>query len=287
MKSREFLFESVSSIIFHYTRVTTALRILESQKFELSSTLGSVEEQYAPKGYPYFLSTTRTRHGGYHSTIGQDAVLFELDGNYYNQRYPGGSVDYWLNRSPTVDHHRAHEAEDRIFSKKSTMPAAITQMDVYVQRDADPEIRARTRKLLIMAKSKGIPVNFFNDLEAWRMRDTRKLGDVGLLRGQDTRKGYVSTHPGYLNPWIEIIQAKQKNQLSKKANEIRYSLQYTRDSNQIAQGLNTELSNARKPNAGPDRNHAVKIIKYMQSNKLNTVWDLVNHLAEKWKNIES
>ena len=95
MRATEFLIERISSRVFHYTRVTTALKILQSGKFELSHTLGtSWEAQFAPQGYPYFLSTTRTRHGGYHGYLGQDAVLFELDGDFYNQRYPGKAVDY-------------------------------------------------------------------------------------------------------------------------------------------------------------------------------------------------
>ena len=288
MRATEFLIERISSRVFHYTRVTTALKILQSGEFELSHTLGtSWEAQFAPRGYQYFLSTTRTRHGGYHGWLGQDAVLFELDGDFYNQRYPGRAVDYWNNRDPAKDHHKAHEAEDRIFSREAAIPAAITAIDLYIAPDADDAARARTRQVIILAKKAGIPVNLFNDQEAWRMRDTRKTADVGQLKGQDPARGYVSSRRGgYLKPWMELIQAKQKSQLSKDADRKRYDLQYTYDRQGLAKSLAVDLSNARKPGPDPDRTNAVRIIKFMQKNGLSTVEDLVNYLADKWKNVK-
>lgn len=288
MRLQDFLIERISSRVFHYTRVTTALKILQSGKFELSHTLGtSWEAQFAPKGYPYFLSTTRTRHGGYHGWLGQDAVLFELDGDFYNQRYPGRAVDYWNNRDPAKDHHKAHEAEDRIFSREPAIPAAIRAIDLYIAPDADEPARARTRQVIILAKKAGIPVNLFNDQDAWRQRDTRKTADVSQLKGQDPARGYVSSRRGgYLKPWMELMQAKTKAQLSKDADRKRYDLQYTYDRQGLAKSLAVDLSNARKPGPDPDRNNAVRIIKFMQKNGLSTVEDLVNYLADKWKNVK-
>ena len=80
MKIIELLTESLSRISYHYTNARAALKILKSGKFELSSALGSVEQQYMPKDKPYFLSTTRTRLGGYHDYVGSSAVMFVLDG---------------------------------------------------------------------------------------------------------------------------------------------------------------------------------------------------------------
>ena len=288
MRATEFLIERISSRVFHYTRVTTALKILQSGQFELSHTLGtSWEAQFAPKGYPYFLSTTRTRHGGYHGYLGQDAVLFELDGDFYNQRYPGKAVDYWNNRDPMKDHHKAHEAEDRIFSRENAIPAAIKVIDLYIAPDADEAARARTRQVIILAKKAGIPVNLFNDQAAWRQRDTRKTADVGQLKGQDPARGYVERRRGgYLKPWMELMQAKTKAQLSKDADRKRYDLQYTYDKQGLAKSLAVDLSNARKPGPDADRNNAIRIIQFMQQNRLSTVEDFVNFLADKWKNIK-
>jgi hypothetical protein len=282
-----FLNEGLSPIVYHYTTAVTAKNILSTGEFQLSSTLGSVEEQYAPKGYPYFLSTTRSRRGGYHETIGDDAVLFVLDGKWYSSHYKAAPVDYWSNRDPQKSHHRTHEAEDRIFSKDPTMSIkGVTEIHIYVSPEAESRTKAWARQDLILAKRLGISTYFYTDKNAWRNQDTRKLGDVSILTGQERTGGYISTHKGYLLPWIELVKSNNQNLLSDKANKLRYSLIYQDYyKNDAAKGLANDLSNARKPNSGPDREHAINIIRYMQANKLNNVSDLVNNLANKWKSL--
>jgi hypothetical protein len=43
-----------------------------------------------------------------------------------------------------------------------------------------------------------------------------------------------------------------------------------------------DLSNARKPNFGPDRKHATTIINCMRANKLNDVSELIEFLKKKY-----
>lgn len=290
MRVNELLLESLSRIAFHYTNVYSGLKIVRSGQFELSSSLGSHEETYAPPGYPYFLSTTRTKLGGYHDYIGSNAVLFQLDGNWFNQHYKAKSIDYWLNRDPSVAHHRPHEAEDRVFSKDSSIPIdGVSAIYVYISLEADPEIKAIGRQLLIASKKRNIEAYFYTDVDAWRSLDKRpeKQGNIKILTGQARTGGHVSTHPGYLMPWIELLMGKDKSKLSKKANDIRYGLIYDRYVSDTISGLRTEFSNARKPNSGPDREHAVKLIKFMRQNRIEDITDLVNFIAKKWKQIES
>lgn len=285
MRAQEFITESISQIVYHYTNLSAANKILSSGEFELSSVLGSIEQQYAPRGYPYFLSTTRTRRGGYHDTgfSGYSGVLFVLDGAWYNQRYPGGPVDYWGNRDPGQSHHRKHEAEDRVYSRDATISASgIDSVHVLVIDEAEPRDRARARTVLITAKRKGIPVYYYDNQTDWLNLNTKSTADVSQLSGQDDTQGRISRHRGYLMPWMELIQAQNQSQLSKKADNIRYNLAFTYDRQSAAQGLGTDLSNARKPSSGPDRENAVKLINYMRQHRLNTVSELVDHLADKW-----
>lgn len=285
MRASEFITEGLSNIVYHYAPIAAAQQILQQGQFQLSSVLGSIEQQYAPKGKHYFLSTTRTRFGGYHDIIGSSAVLFTLDGRMLTQRYQGKSVDYWQNRDPSGGHHRGHEAEDRIFSKDSAMPIdSIIAIDVMVTPDASDRVKAIARSVMIMAKKRGIQSNFYTDVSAWKSGDTRKRGDIGILTGQDDRHGYVSTHKGFLTPWIELIFGTNYSTLGKKAKEIVRSLPYSYDRKHVIDGFSNDLSNARKPNSGIDRERAVKIISYMQKNKLQTVEELVNHIAERWAN---
>jgi hypothetical protein len=294
VRAKELITERASSVVYHYTSLLPARNILSTGKFELSSALGSVEQQYAPKGYPYFLSTTRTRRGGYHTnSLGRYGVLFVLDGDWYNRHYKASSVDYWQERGKLLP-GRSSEAEDRIYSKEPTISiGGVKEMHVLVgfsegATSVTDSVKARARQVLILAKKQNIPAYFYTDAEAWLNFDKRKLGDVKLLTGQEHTSTYQSTHQGYLYPWVEVIFSKNKDQLGKKANEIRYSLvndnQYYRKD--TVQGLSNEMANARKPNSGIDREHAVKIIRFMQQNKLNTLSDLVDYLTTKWKSAQ-
>ena len=81
------------------------------------------------------------------------------------------------------------------------------------------------------------------------------------------------------------MQANAQNQLSKDADHTRYNLNYGYDKEEAAKALANDMSNARKPDAGQERDDAVKIIRYMQQNKLNTIKDFVDHISDKWKAI--
>jgi hypothetical protein len=89
-----------------------------------------------------------------------------------------------------------------------------------------------------------------------------------------------------MTPWIELLKAKSKGQLSKDADKLRYSLQYSYDLSEAARGLANDLSNSRKPDSGPDRRHATTIIQYMRERGFTKVSEFVDSLAEKWKAIK-
>ncbi len=295
MRINEIITESLSRIAYHYTGPQAALKIVKSGNFELSSALGSVEQQYMPKGKPYFMSTTRSKAGGYHrGTASSRGVMFVLDGNWFNQRYKSGPLDYWGDRNPTA-YGRESEAEDRVFSAEPTIPlAGVTSIHVFLDTDpayndsaADAHNRAVVRDLLITAKARGIPTYFYTNRTAWLNQDTRHQGDVRTLKGSKTPSWYrPMRRRSYMQNWLELMQATAQNQLSKDANNTRYNLNYDYDKQDAARALEVDMSNARKPDAGQERDDAVKIIRYMQQNRLNTIQDFVNHIAAKWKAIQ-
>lgn len=296
MNVREIVVESLSRVAFHYTNVFSALKILQSGEFELSSALGSIEEKTMPPGHYYFLSTTRTSHGGYHDFVGNTAVLFKLDGNWFNQRYRSRPYDYWGNRDPAKEHHRTHEAEDRVFSREPTMPIdGVTEVHVLLKPETENETKLRVRQLLLTAKTRNIDTFLYDDETHWKNRDQRNTVDVKQLSGQLVKpvvkpnKFPEARRVGYLSPWVELIYSDKKSTLSKEANQIAYGLKYTYDKQDITRGLNTEFSNARKPEtggrSGETRKQAIRIIRFMRRNNFSTIKELVEFLAAKWKDI--
>ena len=299
MRATEFITEAISSQVFHYTGLDAALKILTTGKFELSSVAGTEwEEKLTAKGYSFFLSTTRTLTGGYHSTTGSSGVMFNLDGNWYNQRYPGAPIDYWGDRGPEYRvGGRRHEAEDRIFSKEPTISAGgIQSVHVYVKPMDEKERKSwgeyfpgLARKVLLAAKKNKIPAYLYEDIEMWRHQDPR--GRVSItqretLRGPD-RPGRRSMSRSYLEPWIELVYKKSQKELSPAADKLRYNLLYYGQdwSGKFNdQGLGTDLSNARKP-GNLDREQAVKVIDLMRKNNWAAPADFAQAMHEKWKAI--
>ena len=285
MKITEILTESLSRVAFHYASLPTALRIMQSGEFRLSASTGSIEQQYAPKGYPYFLSATRTMTGGYHATVHTSGgVVFVLNGDWFNSKYPAGPVDYWGDRNPTTSYGRSSEAEDRIFSKTNAIPLGGVSAVHILIKDPDPslddEALGRARQLMIAAKKQGIPAYFYTNEAAWRRLNTDGTADVSMLKGRvEPRKNYPRKN--YLKPLQELISKPSYDSLSDKAKSLARSMQYTYDKKVVIAGIKNDFANYRKPDSNiyPQ---VVKIIKFMQANKLNSIEELVDWLQNKW-----
>ena len=283
----ENLDEAASSVLFHYTgSVGAALNILKNNEFKLSISTGTVEAQYAPKGYNYFMSATRSKVGGYHEIVGDTGVMFNLDGNWFNSRYPVKAIDYWAGMHRGDRHN---ESEDRIFAREPSIPAdAITAIHILLKEKGEYG-SPTTRQLMITSKKRGLPTYLYSDESAWRLQDTRRALPVSaardILSGIKRTNFYVSSSnfgKRMLVPWLELIFKKKRSELSKKANDLRYSLTYW-NGGQFSDdlGLRNEISNARKPgNSGYEE--ANKIIAAMRKIGANDVRDLLMFLHKKW-----
>ena len=302
-QKKNFLSEGLSSIVYHYTSLHSAVSILQSGKFELSSTVGSVEEEWAPRGYHYFMSTTRTKFGGFHDYAGDGGVMFNLDGEWYNNHYPAGPVDYWGNRDVSKT-GRASESEDRIFSKTPSIPInGVTAVHVYVKPMDEKERQnwrtgypAMARKALLLAKKQGIPAYLYEDEASWKRQSPNGRVEITkreTLSGPDLYKSpsnrrRMRTRTNWFEPWFQLINLDDTKKLGKKASSFAYDLSYDNSyySDSMIKSLKNDLANARKPGSGNDREGAVKLIQFMRQNNLNTVEDFVGLLAKKWKAIK-
>jgi len=288
MRINEFLIERATSVVYHYTGTNAALKILQSGNFELASTTGnSSEEDYAPKGYPYFLSLTRTPTGDYHRYVGTGGVMFKIDGDWLNSRYIVKPIDYWNSAWLQSDGTRSREAEDRLFSKTPSVP--ITPVtEVHVLLKEQNEYRSpQTRQIMITAKQQGIPVYLYTDESAWRLLNKRKSIQPSqakdVLKGQPT-KGSTRKPTDFVKPWIELIEKDKEEYLSDRAKRQLKNLLWYHDTTGD-HNIGVDLSNARKPDAG-DRASAVKLIKYMNDNGFKNTTELKNSIYDKWNKLK-
>jgi GNAT superfamily N-acetyltransferase len=282
--------EGATSILYHFASIRSALNILNTKHFELSSVTGNrSEEQYAPKDHPYFLSLTRTRVGDYHRYVGSGGVLFVLDGTWFNRNHKVTPIDYW-ERAWQHSPDRSREAEDRVFSKTPTIPIDSVQEVHVLLKEQDKWRSPEARQLLIASKKSGIETYFYVDEKNWRLLNKAKSISVkdsgGVLSGQMPTKPMYSPERDYLEPWLELIYKNNKADLSDRAEKTRYNLVYygSRYRNEDS-GLGGDLSNARKPDQGASRKSAIKLIDYMMKNGYKSPLELKNFLSDKWEKI--
>jgi len=293
VRAQEFLTEAASSILYHYTTTAAAARILTSGEFLLASSTGTqAEKQYEIPGYPYFLSTTRSRVGDYHNRyVGNSAVMFVLNGAWLNYNYKTRAIDYWDRSWLHSGGTRDRESEDRVYSRTPEIPAtADSILEVHVLIKEQQEYRSpEVRTVLLSAKKQGIPAFLYTDETAWKLQDKRKAvspaqaGD--LLKGQQPSRKSYSPSRNYLEDWLELIYKKDKSELTASAaKKLRSLIVYGQGYRNEDDGLGVDLSNARKP-SNSDYPSAVKINQFMQRNNIATPVDLKNYLVDKWKDL--
>ena len=293
MRAAEFLTEAASAIVYHYTNTAAAAKILTSGEFLLASSTGTqAEKDYELPGYPYFLSTTRTRVGDYHNRyVGNSAVMFVLNGTWLNNNYKTRPIDYWNRSWLHSDGTRSREAEDRVYSRTPEIPAnAESILEVHVllkeqQENRSPEVRT----VLLSAKKQGIPAFLYTDETAWKLQDKRKAvspaAAAELLKGPQPSRASYRPSRNYLEDWLELIYKKNKAELTPSAaKKLRSLIVYGQGYRNEDDGLGVDLSNARKPGSN-DYPSAAKINQFMRQNNIKTTVDLKNYLVDKWKDL--
>ena len=286
MRITEIITEGATAVLYHYAGITSARDILRDGVFKLSSTTGNPSEAgYAPRGYQYFLSTTRSRVGDYHRYVGSGAAMFVLDGNWLGQRYPVKPIDYW-ERSWQHSPGRTRESEDRVFSQDNTIPIdGVRALHVLMKEQSEVRSPA-TREMLILAKQKGIPAYLYMDETAWRLQDTRRAVSikqaVNVLKGpKPSPRSYRSRN--FLEEILEMIFKKNKAELTAGARKrVQNLLIYGSRHPTEDDGLGVDMSNARKPGSS-DYDSAVKINQFMRANGLKNTVELKNRLLQKWE----
>jgi hypothetical protein len=290
MKVQE-LMEGISSKVYHVTGIKSALEILKNKEFRLSSAVDTRSPEIKfQKGKPYFLSVSRNPANDYNMNNAYRSVMFNLNGDWFAQRYKGTPVDYW--ERMWLATNRTSEQEDRILSstpsiKIPDLSKVIEEIHILI-KDTDSKtddflspIWSNARKVAIIAKQNNIPVYFYQDMNAYITQDTRKSLDLKNLDVKVTNKSTRTTRRyDYLAAWIELYHKKDKSELSPRADKLRYNLIYSYDDN-ADMGLSNDLNNSRKSNS-LGYNEANTLIKLMKN---QTPIQFAQMLKNKWKNL--
>lgn len=282
---KEIIKEGATDILYHYTSIPSADKILSNGEFHFSSTTGTdVERELAPRGEMYYLSTTRSRRGRYHAKYAgfSSGVMFVLDGRWIEQRYKVKPVDYWGTNSFSRNEFDARESEDRIFSNKNTMPITpVVEIHIFIRDFPSSTAPLTTVKNIVMhAKENNIRAYLYDNSKNWVLQNKAKSIPIDSLQKYVSQEKQRELYdgPGYLDKWIELIDKNSKAQLSQDADRARYSILWYSDS---VESLKVDMHNSRKPGT-KDYDNVVKINTFMKRNKLNTLKDFIQFLKNKW-----
>ena len=284
MKLQE-LFEGISPVVYHYTTLSNALSIVNSNRFRLTSAAGTERErELGSTDKNYFLSTTRHRLGGYHLNVGAQGVLFELNGRALAHRYSGKSVDYW-GHDWDPKNPQKREAEDRIYNTEPYIENAnkyIRSVHILVEEDIqkDANIVRTLRRLAIALKQANIPYPyyFYTDRNDWRVQNKRRTTTIPKLSAGAEQFRMTFHRRGDMLPYKELFFKDDKSRLSKEAERIRYhALWYPRD---FLTQLRVSLHNNKSK---PEESGLADLLRLFRKHKLKTPQDSLESLQKKWK----
>lgn len=268
----------ISDIVYHYTQLFYAAKILKEDQFALTFISGA-DDTLKPNDKYYYLSTTRSRRGSYHEGSRAHALMV-LDGTKLRHNYIGSPIDYWGREFRKVAPAK-NEMEDRIWSDKPYIkPASKYIKEIHIAFvDVKQEgLKRQLRYLLTEAKKKGIPTFVYTDETAAKNLDKRKavkLSDLDLkTEVLEPSKSYGRRDD--MAVWLELYEKDNVDHLSTKpSGGAKRRLNSLRAFDGI-ESFKADVHNSKR--GGPALH---KILEILKINK----WDMnafYKHLQDKW-----
>lgn len=287
------LLEGISDVVYHFTPLHNAYKILDDNRFRLSpSYANDAEESLSSK--LYYLSTTRSRLGHYHNSDIM-GVLFKLDGRKLRSQNKGSPIHYWN----TVDN--AHEFEDRVFSDKPTMESIryIDVIEVLYTEDSDVDHTGKlalfVKFIYMFSKKNGIPCKVYKSSNGLKTRNRKLLYNHEELMNMG--KGIsIDRSPTFSDKRDYTKLQKPERELLYQFLQVYYNDYDTLDSDgksmygdimhspDIVRILQGEIkSNSNKNTKTKVGNYVERIGEIMRKEKVSTVSGLVDKLRLRFK----
>jgi len=271
--SQHYVLSGVSDLVYHYTSLFAAAKILKEDQFALTFVSGA-DDTLKPNDKYYYLSTTRSRRGSYHE--GSEVhVLMVLDGVRLRSNYVGSPVDYWGREFRKVAPAK-NEMEDRIWSGKPYIKPAskyIKEIHISFVDVRLDSYKRQIRRVLLEAKKKGVPTFVYTDKTAAENLDKRKavkLTDLDL-KTEPSEPSVSYGRRDHMAMWLELYEKDDKEHLSTEPyGGAKRLLDYSIDT------FKTDIHNSKK---GTPALH--KIVDILKKEKW-TIKDFYKHLQDKW-----
>ncbi len=301
MKINDILQEGLSRILYHYTGYTSAIEILKSGKFLLTSALGTEADRSINNNKIFYLSTTRTIVGRYH-TNSPYGVLFQLNGQCYNSKVSGIPVDYWGDRKPEYSKNGSNqsEAEDRIVSNHNELPIGKGIECIHIffdlnQKTPNTEIyKARIQQIATLANERNIPLKIYTNKKDIKFLKN-PLNDITELfpsnNNSDERQANGNTFhynriPSLLDNIFSLIVKKSADELTDDEKKLLRRID-TYGVDDFVRVLSADMHNSKSP---VSHNYVsnVRLSKELKKLNIHSLSDFKKYIPtimNKWKKI--
>ena len=292
-----YIHEGLSKVLYHYTSQNNILKILESNEFRLSTTLGTGAEQEVNKGKWFYFSMARSLMSSYLKYA--DAII-KINGEKLGADYHGAPTDYWgpgWKKSP-AERTSMDEMEDRVITDKPSIKNAKKYIEeIYLAFNTNSKLvnhnRIEETKLLLrhiveLCKQSNIPVHLFEVDSStiapskWmrtKEKDLSLLDPVGTFEpGPKYTDRVLPDSMNVLIPWIELANTpvEDKDKLSKRASDLVYALMWDYQYQDKRIALRNEIHNYKSSGI------VVPLIDVFRKMKVRTVDEFMAAIKEKW-----
>jgi len=258
----------------------------------------NVEVQKGKGGY--FLSTSRTRTGGFHVTK-LTGALIKLDGKKLSNNLAGKAMDYYPDHIRQYD-PRGFEQEDRIFSHKpviENIQKYILRIDILISDNVGSDMfKKYINQLAYMAYSFGkknnIDVNIYDNKKSFisgsnntlSFEDIKKLNTKDKTATEDNRRSISKNELDELRFIYKALAFDDFNRLSSKEQDtMKKYLRYFESEKNNPGGLITTLHNV--TNTPKAKNILHKIYEKMRGYGIKNInpQKITKAIYIKWKHI--
>ena len=277
--------ESITDVVFYYTSLKGAYKILNTGKLNLTPTMRNSSEEGIDGGKFYFMSLTRSRYGEYHKNS-NTGVLFELDGKKLSQRFSGKAADYWDTMKNDMGMPMKDEMEDRLLTDKDSIniiPYIKHMAVLYDKKFNDRYVLG----LYTFAKKNNIAVNIYDDTKSWLRNnknnslshdEIKKLSSE-IPKSYDRRMSFQSDVVSVM----ELYHKKSTKELSKPAKKLKEKMRYF---NEFLRSVSTDIHNESGSIADGSSESVRKLMSTVQKSEYKNVKEFLEGLRSKWEEID-
>lgn len=232
MRLTDLINESITDIVYHASDIHNAVGIVDDGKLSLRPvSVNNHEIEFAKrKNQIYFLSTTRSKLGHYHSKE-RAFVVFQLDGKKLSHNYSASPVDYFHTDKNYKSRDKGDEMEDRLYSSNPEIPLWKYLVSVSIVADNnDPYYGAAIHHIVETLSKHKIPYKLFKDIKHYYNNksdltlndydnDTMYAPDKHVHKPDEQSEKILAAY-------VELLQGKEWETLSDTAREVYDNLHW-------------------------------------------------------------